>query len=362
VNTFEEFIPVNGVVQPIKTVYLDAIESGKVEAILVEDGAMVQKGQVIMRLSNPDLQLTYLNQEAQIVSQINTIRNTSLLMEQQSLRLREQYLENEYRIDVLTKRLKRKKDLFNDEVIALVEYEETSDEFEHVMRRREMLRSTIEKDSMYQAMQESQMRASLDLMERNLKIARLSLENLIIRAPISGQLSSLDNELGELISKGARIAQIDALENFKIVARVDEFYINRIFVNQQGSFVFDGQQYHLVIKKIYPEVSNGTFEADLVFTEVPPETIKRGQTLTTRLSLSEKEQATLLARGSFFQSTGGNWVYVLDKDGGTAIKRDVRIGRQNPRYYEVLSGLQTGEKVIISSYETYGNKDILVLK
>ena len=206
------------------------------------------------------------------------------------------------------------------------------------------------------------MENSLDLMNRNLRIAKNSLNNLIIKAPISGQLSSLDSEIGELIVEGNRIAQIDVLEDYKIRIPIDEFYISRIFPQQEGSFTMNGQTYTLKIKKIYPEVSNGSFEADLVFTSERPHNIKRGQTISIKLSLSDETRATLLARGGFFNKTGAKWVYVVDPENNRAYKKDIKVGRQNPEYYEVLQGLKEGDVVITSSYDNFGDKDVLVLK
>jgi HlyD family secretion protein len=361
-GVFQEFIPVTGVVQPIKTVFIDAVEGGRVEEKFVEDGAMVRQGEAILRLSNPDLQLNYLNQEANTVSQINQIRNTSLLMEQQSLSLREQALDVDYQLDLFSKRTQRNKELYDGKVIARVDKEETEDNYEHLLRRKGMLRKTIEKDSLFHVLQQGQMNNSLDLMKRNLAIARQSLDNLVVKAPFDGQLSGLTSELGELINQGENIAQIDDLRNFKIRARIDEFYISRIFIDQEGSFDFAGKTYRLRIRKIYPQVTNGAFEADLVFTDEAPSAIKRGQTVSIKLELSAEEQATLLARGSFYQKTGGNWVYVLSPGSNVARKRDIKVGRQNPNFYEVLEGLQTGDVVVVSSYDNFGDKDELILK
>ncbi|MEM6346935.1 MAG: HlyD family efflux transporter periplasmic adaptor subunit [Bacteroidota bacterium] len=358
---FKEFITIFGTVEPKKTVYLDAIESGKIEEIFVEDGAMVERGQAIMRLTNLDLQLEVLNQEAQIVDQINTIRYQGIVQEQQSLSLREQALDVTFRIDLLSKRTERNRLLYQDSIIPQVEYEETQDEYEHLLRRRELLNMTIKKDSLSQVLQTKQMETSVDLMRRNLEFAKNSLDNLVIKAPINGQLSAFDSEIGELISQGNRVAQIDVLEDYKIRARVDEFYISRIFPNQQGSFTLDDKDYQLRIKKIYPDVQNGAFEVDLVFVGDRPENIKRGQTISLKLSLSDDTQAMLIAKGGFFQSTGGNWVYVLGAD-GIARRREIRLGRQNPNHFEVLEGLSNGETVIISSYDTYGEKEELVLQ
>ena len=361
-GTFQEFIPVTGIVQPIKTVFIDAVEGGRVEEKFVEDGAMMKQGQPILRLSNPDLQLNYLNQEANTVAQINQIRNTSLLMEQQSLSLREQALDVEYQLDLYSKRLKRNTELYQSKVVARVDFEEMEDQFEHLNRRKKMLHQTIEKDSLFHRLQQDQMTNSLDLMRRNLAIARQSLDNLTVSAPFDGQLSGLTSELGELITQGENIAQIDDLTNFKIRARIDEFYISRIFTGQVGSFDFDGKNYELRILKIYPQVANGAFEADLVFSGDPPKTIKRGQTLSIKLELSAEKEATLLARGSFYQKTGGNWIYVKAPGDNVARKRSIKVGNQNTNFYEVLDGLQPGEIVVVSSYDNFGDKDELILK
>ena len=361
-GVFQEYIPVTGVVMPIKTIFLDAVEGGRVEEKLVEDGAMVKKGQIVLKLSNPDLLLSSLNQEANVISQINQIRTTSLLMEQQSLNLLEQGLNVEFQLDLTEKRLARNRELFKDNVIARVELEEMEDEYENLLRRQKLLRATIRKDSSYQELQKDQMEASLDLMERNLEVTRQSLDNLIVKAPIDGQLSGLNLEIGELVSTGENIATLDDLNNFKIQVRVDEFYISRVFLDQEGSFEFAGQRYFMKIKKIYPQVNNGAFLVDMVFIDIVPEGIKRGQSVSVKLQLSAEKESQLLARGGFYQTTGGNWVYMIDPSTGNAFRRDIRLGNQNPNNYEVLSGLNDGDVVIVSSYENFGDKDVLVLK
>ncbi|MBK8967566.1 MAG: efflux RND transporter periplasmic adaptor subunit [Saprospiraceae bacterium] len=361
-GTFQEFIPVTGVVEPLRTVIIDAVEGGKVEEKFVEDGAFVKPNQPILRLSNPDLMVNYLNQEANIISQINQIRNTSILMEQQSLNLREQAVDVEYQLELNHGRLERNRSLLKDKVIAPVDVQEMEALYKNLKNRKKLLEATIKKDSAYQSLQQQQMSSSLDLMERNLAITRQSLEQLTVRAPIAGQLSGLNKELGESVARSENIGQIDDLSNFKVRVRIDEFYISRVFNDQEGSFQFAGKSYALKIKKIYPQVVNGAFEADMVFVEKAPEGIKRGQSVSVRLELSAEEQATLLQRGGFYQTTGGNWVYVVDPSSGNARKRTVRLGRQNPNYYEVLEGLQTGDVVIVSGYENFGDKDELVLK
>ena len=361
-GVFQEFIPVTGVVLPIKTVLIGAVEGGRVEERFVEDGTEIKAGQSILRLSNPDLQLSYLNQEATIVSQMNQIRSNSLFREQQTLNLSETALNIEYLLSLAGKRLKRNTQLGKDGVIARVEVEELQDEYDNLKRRKDLLKKTIEKDSVSNAFEETQMTTTIDLMQRNLGIARQSLDNLVVKAPIDGQLSGLTAELGELINEGAQIAQIDDLTNFKIRVKIDEFYISRIYSGQEGSFQFANENFQLKIQKIYPQVVNGAFEADMLFTGKVPTRIKRGQTITVKLELSAQEEALLLARGGFYQTTGGNWVYILNTDGASAYKQPIRVGRQNPNFYEVTEGLQPGDKVITSSYDNFGDKDVLVLK
>ena len=259
------------------------------------------------------------------------------------------------------KRLTRNRELLKDNVIPRVDYEEMEALLTNLKNRKNLLQATIRKDSAYQELQRQQMASSLDLMQRNLTITRQSLDQLTVKAPIAGQLSGLSKELGESVARSENIGQIDDLSNFKVRVRIDEFYISRVFNEQEGSFQFAGKTYTLKIKKIYPQVVNGAFEADMVFVGTPPEGIKRGQSVSVKLELSAEEQATLLQRGGFYQTTGGNWVYVIDSATGNARKRNIRLGRQNPNYYEVLDGLQSGDVVIVSGYENFGDKDELVL-
>ncbi|MFT5265973.1 MAG: HlyD family secretion protein [Polaribacter sp.] len=358
---FQEFIPVTGVVQPIKTVIVAAVEGGRIEEKFLEDGANVSAGTPILRLSNSDLQLSYLNQEGTIIAQINQIRNMNLLQEQQSLNLKESALDVEYRLDLIKRKMKRDRVLFVNNAIARVEFEDLESEHNNLVKRNRLLQRSIEKDSLSTIIQLEQMDNALDLMKRNLDISKSNLENLTVKSPIKGQLSGLSFEVGELIPEGAQIGQIDDLSNFKIRVRIDEFYISRIFPEQEGSFTFASEDFQLRITKIYPQVINGSFEVDMHFVNKVPTGIRRGQTVTVKLQLSAEQQAILVKRGGFYQSTGGNWVYILSPDGTKATKREIRIGRQNPNYYEVLDGLEPGEVVITSSYENYGEKDELVL-
>ncbi len=360
-DVFQEFIPVTGIVQPIKTVIIAAVEGGRIEEKLVEDGATVTAGTPILKLSNSDLQMNFLNQEGNIMAQINQVRNLTVMSEQQSLNLKETALDAEFRMRLLKRRMNREKALLEDNAISRVAFEDTQDEYSALVKRNQLLKQSIQKDSLSSIIQAQQMENSLDLMKRNLEMSKKNLDNLIVKAPISGQLSGLSVEVGELIPEGAQIAQIDDLSNFKIRVRIDEFYISRVFPDQEGSFTFANETYNLRISKIYPQVANGGFEVDMKFVSKVPTGIRRGQTVTVKLQLSAEQQATLVKRGGFYQSTGGNWVYILNEDGSKAIKRDIRIGRQNPNYYEVLEGLNPGEVIITSSYENYGDKDELLL-
>ncbi len=359
---FQEFITISGVVQPIKTVYVSAIEGGRVEEIFVEDGTYLKKEQPILQLSNSDLQASYLNQETNIVAQINQIRNTTILMEQQRIDRQERAADVLYRLDQLEKSLKRNEILYRDSVISQVDYEKEQDEYKNLQRRKILLYKSMESDSLFQDAQAKQMESTLTLMRRNLDISKSSLDRLTVRAPINGQLSALDVEIGELIAKGDKIAQVDILEKYKIRAKIDEFYVSRVFLDQEGTFTFDGDSYRLKVKKIYPDVVNGSFEVDLVFQEDPPTSIKRGQTVTIRLALSSETHALLLERGGFYQNSGGNWAYVIDPATGHAFKKNIKVGRQNPSYYEVLEGLREGDVVITSSYDNYNEMDELVLR
>lgn len=358
---FKEFITVFGTVEPLKTVYLDAVESGKVEEIFVEDGSMVEKEQPILRLSNLDLQLQAITSEANLINQISDIRYQTIIQEQQSINLRERALNIDLQIDLFGQRTERNRLLYEDSVISEVEYQEARDEYQNLLQRKKLMLVSIEKDSIVQDAQRQRMESTLDLMKRNLEFAQNSLDNLTIKAPIEGQISSLDSEVGELIGEGSRVAQIDVVDDFKILARIDEFYISRIFTQQDASFTMDGKTYQLKIKKIYPEVTNGAFEVDLIFVGDRPDNIRRGQSISLRISLSDETQARLLAKGGFFQTTGGNWVYIMGED-GIARRRDIRLGRQNPNFYEVQEGLMDGDVVIISSYENYGEKDELIIQ
>jgi len=359
---FQEYIPVTGSVVPIKTVYLDAIEGGRVETKYIEEGSLVEKGDQILKLDNTNLQLDIMYREAELFQQINNLRNTRLEMERNRLDLKGQILDLNFQLQKQKRLFERSKDLFSKRLISEEEFEQSRDQYQYLTKHRQLILQTHKQDSLFRQVQIHQLEQSVNRMQTNLEIVKQKLENLVIRAPISGQLTSLNIEIGESKSPGERLGQIDVLDSFKVRVDVDEYYIARIEIGKKGAFDFAGKSYDLAIKKIYPEVVNGRFGVDMYFEGEVPQGIRRGQTLHIRLALGDLSEATLLARGGFYQKTGGQWVYVLDSSGKVAHKEAIKLGRQNPQYFEVLDGLRPGDKVITSSYETFGENDKLVLK
>ena len=359
---FQEFIPVTGNVVPIKTFYLDAIEGGRVEKIFEEAGSFVNKGDSLLKLANTNLLLDIMYREAELFQQSNNLRNTRIAMEQNKLTLRAQLLDIEYRLKLQKRVFEEASELHSKNLVSEKEFQEAKDNYEYLSSTLELTIETQTQDSIYRAVQINQLEASVDRINDNLEIVKQNLENLVLKAPVTGQLTSLNAEIGENKVRGERLGQIDVLDGFKIRVGVDEHYISRIELGLGGDFTFAGTEYSLLIKKIYPEVLNGRFEVDMEFSGAEPEGIRRGQTLHIRLELGVLAEAILLDRGGFYQKTGGQWVYVVDESGDFAVKRKVRIGRQNPDVFEVLDGLEVGEKVITSSYDTYENIDKLILK
>ena len=362
IGGFQEFIPVTGRIMPIRTIYLDVIEGGRVDSLFIEAGSFIKKGQKILRLSNTNLRLDMLNREAQLYEQINNLRNTRLALEQNRLNLKQQLLDLDFQIanlkfDVDRNEVMHKKGLLSEE-----EYEKHKIEYDYLINKRKLTFESHKQDSLLRVVQVEQLQSSVVRMQKSLEVVGQSVNNLAIRSPISGHLTSLDAELGESKSKGQRLGQIDILDGFKVRVDVDEYYLSRIDIRQTGKFKFDGKEYRLEIKKIYPEIETNRFEVDMHFTDVEPEGIRRGQSVRIRLELGDLTSAMLLPRGGFYQETGGRWVYILDESGDFAIKREVKLGRQNTEVYEVLSGLSEGERIITSSYRNFGNVERLVLK
>ena len=360
-GVFQEFIPINGRVMALNTVYIDAIEGGQVKEVYLEGGEMVKKGDIILKLTNPGLELNYMNLTTNMLEQADQLRNTRITMENTQLNLRDQLIQIDYQIRDLGQQYRRSESLFQDSVISQQEYETIKFNYEYQVNRRKLMLERIARDSLLRSQQLGQVETSLSLVDRNLGAIQRNLDNLIIKAPISGLLSSVRVEIGETVTQGQNLGQVDMLDGYKVRANIDEHYIARIEPGLKGHFPFANQNYYLQISKVYPEVNNGSFEVDMLFTDTTPEEIKRNQNVQIRLALSEETQAMLIPRGGFYQTTGGNYIYVLTADGSKAYKRDIRIGRQSDRHYEVLEGLKEGERVITSNYEVFNNADELVL-
>jgi len=360
---FQEFIAVTGNVLPEQTVFLDAVEGGRIEEMYVQEGAIVEDGDPILRLSNNDLRRQVLNSEAQIAEQQNQMEQLKLSMEQQALNLQQQIANMEFQIKQLQRQHDRQERLHERNLISEETYLSTRDELEYQQRRLELTRSAFVQDSLSQETRLANMEDTEQRLQRNYEVLRESLDNLTVRAPIDGQLTSLNGEIGQIISSGTRLGQVDRVDTYKIRADIDEFYIERVRRGQTATTQpIGGTEYELRVRRVYPEVENGTFQVDLQFAGDAPDGLRRGQSVRLRLELGSPEQATLLARGGFYQSTGGNWAYVLTEDGGDAVRTPIRLGRQNPNYFEVLGGLEPGDQVVTSSYDTFGDADRLVLE
>jgi HlyD family secretion protein len=361
-GVYEDYIPLRAAVEPERTVYLDAIDGGRVEAVLVEEGSMVEKDQPLIELSNTSLQLDVIAREAEVSEQLNNLRNTQLAIEQNRLKLKSDLIEIDYQIVRLDRLVNRYEELDGKQFISKNDYENALDELEYWQNRRVVTKESQAQDEKIRLAQIEQLNASVAQLEKNLTLARANLEDLLVRAPRGGRLTSLNAEIGESKSRGERLGQIDDVDRFKAVALVNEFYLNRVRVGQQAILSSGGRDYALEISKIYPEVQAAQFEVDLRFLDEPPADIRRGQTLQLRLVLGDTTQkATLLANGAFFNDTGGAWVFVLDADGKVARRRPVQLGRRNPNTIEVEAGLEPGERVIVSSYANFIEVDRLFI-
>jgi HlyD family secretion protein len=359
---FQEFIPVTGTVLPIKTVYMDALDGGRVEAVYAEEGTLVKQGDSLLRMANTNVQMEMMFREADLYDQMNNLRATRLAMEQNRLTLREQAAEVTYQIGKQTRNFERAKVLKEGGMISDEEFQEARDDYDYWSTRQKLVAESQRQDSIMRQLQIDQLEQSIVRMQQNLAIVKKKFNNLVLRAPIAGQLSSLNAEIGELKPAGARLGQIDVLDSYKLRATVDEYYISRVETGLQGDCEIDGEPYKLSVKKIYPEVKDSRFQIDLEFDADFPHEIRRGQSIQVRLALGDLTTAITIPRGGFYQSTGGNWIYVVDRSGDNAVRRRIKLGRQNPTAYEVLAGLEPGERVITSSYDNYGDFEKLVLK
>ncbi len=356
---FEDYIPIRGRVTPRKTVYLDVIEGGRVEQRLVDDGAVVEAGDLLVVLNNASLQLDVTRNEAMVTEQLNNMRSIELQLEQNRLQHKRNLVEMDYQIKRLTRTVGRLSNLDSAGVAAKSQLEDAADELEYYNNRRAV---TLESQATDARMQETQLgflqTASAQL-EANVALARHNLDALNVRAPVSGKLSGLDVEVGQSIQRGGRLGQIDDPESFKLRVEADEFYLNRVDLGQPAQFDRNGRRYDLTVAKIYPQVNNGQFELDLRFDGDEPDDIRRGQTIQATLTLGDATPALLIPNGAFFQDTGGNWLFVLNDTGSEAVKRNVRLGRRNARHIEVLDGLELKERVIVSPYSSFKEMDRL---
>lgn len=361
-GAFQVTIPVNGVVLPVTTIYLDAIEGGRVEEKFVEDGAMVKKEQPILRLSNTDLELSLVNQQTSVYNLLTQMQIARNAAQQNTTTKLNQMTDVDNALKEAERVYKLDKHLYEQKVIGLQEFKQAENNYNYQLAKKKLTEQILKQDIASNAQQVSQAKQSYQGSQNALNVMRKKVGDLIVRAPVDGQLTSLDAEIGQSKTKGERLGQIDILSGFKVRVDVDEHYISQVMIGQTGKTTLSGKTYKLRVKKIYTQVTNGRFQVDMEFVDDVPEGIRRGQTLQILLELSDETQAIMVAKGGFFQQTGGNWIFKLDDDGKTAYKVDVQLGRQNPDYYEVLSGLQPGDKVITSSYENYGNMQELVLK
>lgn len=359
---FNDYIRVSGQVQPMTTVQLSPTEGGNVQRIVVEEGSHVNEGDVIVVLGNENLDMQILNSEAELAEKENILRNTMISMEQQKLSVRQEKLSLQIEVRRARRAYEQNKSLYEEKLIAKEEYLKASEDYELAKDKLELVTDRERQDSLYRSVQIAQMHESLENMRLNMNMIRRRKENLSVKAPISGELGLLDVELGQSVAAGAKIGQINNLDSYKIEAQIDEHYIDRVAPGLEATFERQNEKYSSVIRKVYPEVRDGKFKADFRFEGQQPENIRTGQTYYLNLQLGQSAEAILIPRGSFYQNTGGKWVYVLNADGTKATKRSVRIGRQNPQYYEVLEGLAPGDKVIISAYDSFGDKDELLLK
>ena len=361
-DQFNDYITVPGTVEPISTIFLDAQEGGRVEEILIEEGAMLNKGDIILRLSNPDLYLNILDSEAQLAEKENFLRNTQVTMEQERISIKRELISLKYDIERKERIYRQNSVLIKDNLISQEEFIRSKEDLDVALSSRDLFLERERQDSIFRSVQVETLKANLENMRRNLALVRQRVENLNVKATVDGQLGLLVPEIGQSISRGANMGQINVLTSYKVTAQIDEHYIDRVRTQLTATLDRQGSEFNLVVRRVYPEVRNGTFEIDMIFRDSMPDNIRTGQTYYTSLQLGQPKVSVLVPIGGFFQETGGQWIFVLDPSESFATKRTISIGRKNPKYYEVLEGLHPGEKVIISGYETFGKNEKLVFK
>ncbi len=358
---FNDYIRLNGQVEPIATIYLDAEEGGRVKERLIEEGAMVKTGDVILKLENRTLYQIIMSSESDLAQKENMLRQTRINFENQMIETNRRLLSTHFDIQKKKRNYEQQKALYDDKLIAAEVYLQAKEDYEYSTQEQLINKLKAKNDSMIMVSEMGQLTDDLGKMRQTLQLVYERLENLNVKAPVDGQLGMLDAEIGQSIGQGARIGQINVLTNYKVQAMIDEHYIDRVRHGLSGTLSRQEKTWELTVKKVYPEVRQGQFRIDLVFANVTPENIRTGQTYYINLELGQPQDAIMIARGTFFQNTGGQWIYVLDPTGSFATKRNIRIGRQNPQYYEVLEGLNPGEQVITSGYENFGDNDKLVI-
>ena len=356
---FNDYIRVSGRVVPMTTVQLSPLEGGVVREIVAEEGAHVREGDIILILSNESLDMQILNAEADLAEKENILRNTMIQMEQQKLTLQQEKLQLQMEVRRKKRTYEAQKSLYDDNLIAREAFLQAEEDYQLAKDRLTLVENRAKQDSLYRSVEIRQMRESLENMKLNMQMIRQRKDNLTIKAPIDGELGLVDVVLGQSVAMGSKVGQINNQDNYKIEALIDEHYIDRVTAGLEADFERQGGKCNVLIRKVYPEVRDGKFKADFKFADGQPENIRNGQTFYLNLQLGQPVEAVLIPRGAFYQKTGGKWIYVVSSDGKRAVKRDIRIGRQNPQYYEVLEGLEPGERVITSSYDGYGEAEVL---
>lgn len=359
---FNDFFRMDGQVQPITVVQLSPEEGGIVQEKVVEEGAQVKKGDIIVRLSNSNLDLQILNAEAELAEKQNFLRNTQVTMEQDKLTNQMEKLQYDMDMNRARRSFNQQEQLYKENLIAKEDYLKAKEDFELASQKHALITERLRQDSISRTIQMDEMEASLANMRKNILLIRERKENLNVRSQIDGELGLLDVVLGQSINPGQKIGQINDLSDYKIEAMIDEHYIDRVKPGLSAAFERQGSSFDLTVRKVYPEVRDGKFRTDFVFTGERPDNIRSGQTYYINLELGQPTESIIIPKGTFFQSTGGSWIFVLDPDGKKTYRRSIKIGRQNPQYYEVLEGLEAGEKVIVSSYESYKDNEVLVLE
>ena len=361
-DQFNDYITVPGTVEPITTIKLDAQEGGRVEEKLIEEGTMVKKGDIILKLSNPDLYLNILNSEGELAQKENFLRNTQISMEQDRLQIKRELVNLKYDIARKNRNFQQNEILIKDNLISREDYIRSKEDLDMSIQSKELFIERRTQDSIFRSVNVETIKNDLVNMRKNLNLVKERVQNLNVSAPVDGQLGLLSPEIGQSINRGENMGQINVLTSYKVTSQIDEHYIDRVRTQLDATLERQSNKFNLSVRRVYPEVRNGTFKIDMIFRDSMPDNIRTGQTYYISLQLGQPKVSVLVPIGGFFQETGGQWIFVLDPTGSFATKRSISIGRKNPKYYEVLEGLKPGEKVIVSGYETFGKNEKLILK